>query len=390
MRYAALLMLAAPGAAQILPASSVHADPTGATDASAALNLAIRKLCPLQPPKHQTGLWDAAPRDQVLDLESGRYRLDSPLVVNASTPCAGVLRIQRGTLVAGEALGGHGNSSFLVTVTGYWSGLGVSLEQIVFANNHTGGGLRVDAAHHVHVSDSNFINFATVGIWGSKLLGMGHDLSVDRCRMTECTLGMARCSRAADKQATAILVEFPDSHFRNTVITCARVGIVNRGSSNTFHQLHIWPTCNSSAVGEDVSVGFLEESGHTRVSDCYFDNCRVRLAGYSGTAITNSLFNGVATLEVGPSMTPGVPGPDDGRCQYWRGAVCGLVVRSNRFGCTSESCALLRTDMYTPPAAAQVFVTDNVFDDVGAAVCSRRGGRCANASDCATLFGACE
>ena len=128
--------------------------------------------------------------------------------------------MRSGTLLASAALGNLGsNHSFLVTVLDYWGGLGVSLEQLVFASDSHGGGLRVDAAHHVHVSDSNFLNFATVGIWGSKLLGMGHELAVDRCRLTECTAAMAHCADITKKNATAILMEFPDSHFRNTVIT---------------------------------------------------------------------------------------------------------------------------------------------------------------------------
>jgi hypothetical protein len=150
----------------------------------------------------------------------------------------------------------------------------------------------VDSSHHAHITDCIFLNFATVGIWGyvkpinfvwrvegcctgkvrvsvdlqripfqclapflrfctrlytlsprggrSKLLGMGHDLSVDRCRLTECTLAMAECASITSKTATAILMEFPDSHFRNTVISCGRAGVVNRAGSNTFHQLHIW------------------------------------------------------------------------------------------------------------------------------------------------------
>ena len=102
-----------------------------------------------------------APLDAVLDLQGGIYLLDSPLVVNSTVRCSGTLRIRSGTLLGSAVLGSLGsNHSFLVTVLDYWGGLGVSLEQLVFASNSHGGGLRVDAAHHVHVSDSNFLNFA--------------------------------------------------------------------------------------------------------------------------------------------------------------------------------------------------------------------------------------
>ena len=209
-------------------------DPTGQRDSSAALNAAIRALC-------DATADSPAPRDVVLDLQGGIYLLDSPLVVNSTVRCSGTLRIRSGTLLASVALGSLGsNHSFLVTVLDYWGGLGVSLEQLVFASNFHGGGLRVDAAHHVHVSDSNFLNFATIGIWGSKLLGMGHELAVDRCRLTECTAPMAQCADISTKKATAILMEFPDSHFRNTVITCGRAGIVNRAGGT---HCHLIPRC---------------------------------------------------------------------------------------------------------------------------------------------------
>ena len=53
----------------------------------------------------------------------------------------------RRTLDAGPGLAAHGaNHSFLVAVLDYWSGLGVSLTNLNFASNGTGGGLRVDAA----------------------------------------------------------------------------------------------------------------------------------------------------------------------------------------------------------------------------------------------------
>ena len=150
-------------AEQQLPAAAAGppgSDPTGQTDSSAALNAAIRTLC-------EATADGPAPRDAVLDLAGGIYRMDAPLAVNSSLRCSGMLRIKSGTLLASAALAQLGNHSFLVTVLDYWGGLGVSLEQLIFASDSHGGGLRVDAAHHVHVSDSNFLNFATVGIWVS-------------------------------------------------------------------------------------------------------------------------------------------------------------------------------------------------------------------------------
>lgn len=153
-------------------ASIPKADPTGHKDSSRALNEYIRSRC-----STTTALCGSAtigkcmaPVGAIVDLEGGIYRLDAPIEVNSSLQCSGVLRIRNGTLLAGSGLASlqSQNKSFLVTVMQYWQDLGVSLEKLVFASNFTGGALRVDAAHHVHVRDSNFVNFASYAIWGSK------------------------------------------------------------------------------------------------------------------------------------------------------------------------------------------------------------------------------
>ena len=364
-------------------------DPTGRTDSSAALNAAVRALC-------EATAAAPAPRDAVLDLAGGVYLMDAPLAVNSSLRCSGMLRIRSGTLLASEALGRLGaNHSFLVTVLDYWEGLGVSLEQLVFASDSHGGGLRVDAAHHVHVADSNFLNFATVGIWGSKLLGMGHDLAVDRCRLTECTGDMHLCADIGVKKATAIHMEFPDSHFRNTVITCGRAGIVNRAGANTFHQLHIWTSCTGDApCGANTTIGFSEEAGGSRITDSYFDNSVLRVSGFRGTTIANNLFNGCARLEIAePAHVKGKINTESPDCQYWDGAVCNLLVTGNQMLCApcatcGRNCATINTT-YMIPAASDVHVHSNAFEGPNTSVCSQRSS-CMGEEDCRALLGPCD
>ena len=136
------------------------ADPTGSVDSAAALNRAVRALC------NATAAAPAVPRDAVLDLDNGVCLLSAPIGIDRTVHCSGVLRIVSGTLLASNALGGAGTeNAFLVTVVGCWAGLGVSIDRVTFASNGTGGGLRVDDAGHVHVSDSRFLNFNSVGIW---------------------------------------------------------------------------------------------------------------------------------------------------------------------------------------------------------------------------------
>lgn len=175
------LLVAALASALAAPPAIPGADPTGQNDSSIALNLYVRALCAA-----------AAPLQEVaLDLGFGVYRMDEALAINSSVSgCSGTLRIRSGTLLAGPPLGTRGNHSFLVTVLGYWTPGGVELQQLTLACANTSGGLRVDSAGHVHLSDAKVLNFATFGVWGSALLrGSGHDLVVERSLLAECTAG---------------------------------------------------------------------------------------------------------------------------------------------------------------------------------------------------------
>ena len=417
---------ASASATRITATRIAGADPTGATDSSAALNAYIYAACAATNVNDNVAIGAAAvtgnvgsssegggsggsgvngggirlgglaavPVDAVLDLAGGVYRMDAPLAINSTLNCSGKLYVRGGTLLAGPGLLAQAttNMSFLATVIDYWGGTGVSFEHVVFASNNIGGGLRVDAAHHVHVRGCQFFNFATYGIHGSKYVGMGHDLSIDNSRLTECTGGMAACADVRAKKATAILMEFPDSHFRNSVITCGLQGIVNRGGANTFRGLHIWTSCNPAARGDNLTLGFVDEAGTTRISDCQIDNCRLRVAGGRGTAISNTYFNSLARLELAPSpRASGSVNTSDPKCQYWReGAMCGLLVTGNHFGCPSPAagpgapCAQIDL-LYQPSMARQVHVRGNAFENVTADMCTQRS-YCNGVADCALLF----
>ena len=179
-----------------------HSGPSGRND-SAAFNAYLRNVCNGTTATSTTPT--AVPQDVVIDLTGTVLALDAPILIDHTVRCSGTLRIKGGTFTAlpGLATNVAANHSFLVEVLGVWTGLGVYFEQNVFASNHVGGGLRVDASGHVHIYDGNFLDFKTVGIWGSKLLsGMGHDLTVERCRLTECTKAFEDCADIRGKTAT--------------------------------------------------------------------------------------------------------------------------------------------------------------------------------------------
>ena len=157
------------------------ADPTGVRDSSAALNAHLQALCAggPQPPKGQCRL-DVMPVERVLDLDSGVYRMESPLRFGRNLTCSGPVRVRGGTLLAGAGIGDGG---FLVEAVDYIGqrkvGFALSFERVVFASNHTGGGLLANRTSFVTVSDCNFINFRTFGLWTS-----GADFRLDRSVLT--------------------------------------------------------------------------------------------------------------------------------------------------------------------------------------------------------------
>lgn len=115
------------------------ADPTGQQDSSPAINAELRKQCAASYaesasygtiPTGKYGALAVVPVDVTLDLSDGKYRMDSPLVINGTVACTGTIVIEDGTFLAGPSLGSLGNSSFIITVLQYWSGLGVRGERL--------------------------------------------------------------------------------------------------------------------------------------------------------------------------------------------------------------------------------------------------------------------
>lgn len=241
----------------------------------------------------------------------------------------------------------------------------------------------------------------------------------------------------------AILMEFPDSHFRNTVIECGRAGVINRGGANTFHELHIWTSCTGSAgtpSSPNETVAFSEEAGGgTRISDMYIDNGIMEITGhvksphpsspfhplrfvvsqgrtplfdsclrlcyidnvtphssrYRGTTITNSLFNGGSALRLAPNNHGGAKtiNASDPSCQYWKGAVCSLIVTNNHFNCANaNACATIDVADLVTTQARMVFLEHNAFEDAAAAVCTAPAAkhRCSSEEECQAFFIPCD
>ena len=270
------------------------ADPTGQRDSSAALNAALRELCRDENPHAIHPRMERAPVERVLDLSSGVFRLDTPLAFDSTVTCTGPVRVRGGTLLAGPALP---HDRFLVEAVGYIGqrlvGMTLSFQHVVFANNFTGGGLLVNRSSFTTVSDCNFLNFATYGIWTS-----GGDFRLDRSVLMECTDGMTNC--AGPLKATAMYISGADSHFNRNVVACTHVGFVNANGDNFYHQNHIWTNCHppqtDNGSGDHNLDGFLITGGTPQIDGGAMDNCHMRITSYRGVVVSNMHFNAVSRL----------------------------------------------------------------------------------------------
>jgi hypothetical protein len=146
------------------------------------------------------------------------------------------------------------------------------------------------------------------------------------------------------------------------------------------------------------------------------------MSGYRGSTITNCYFNGGSRLILAPpvkvekqqNQTVVVPlcteakpckvNITDPQCQYWRGAMCGLVVTSTRFLCGATckksspdapcpvQCATINTTAYIAPSAADIYLESNTFEGKApdASVCTKDSKHsCVGEAECKGLFVPC-
>jgi hypothetical protein len=75
-------------------------------------------------------------------------------------------------------------------------------------------------------------------------------------------------------------------------------------------------------------------SGTPQIDGGAIDNCHLVVTSYEGVIITNMHFNTVSKLVFAPPTKP----PSNittqlDRCQYWKGAMCSVLVVGNTFTC---------------------------------------------------------
>jgi hypothetical protein len=249
---------AAPGSPVVFP-TAFGADPTGATDSSAAFAQAVAALL-----THARGNLSDGIRDlggAVLDLQGGTYLLSQPLAI---PQYVGNLRVIDGTLRAAAAFP---PAEFVLQVGGGKcsppSGQGscnenVGLSGLTLDGAHVAAGcLRISSTMGATLDASSAVfGFNQTGI----LIAGGHEVMV-----TETWVAAYFWSEP-EKEKTdtvGILVAGNDHFLTNVIVFSARVGVRITGAANKAVNCHTW----NQATGNG-GIGILNEESQNIFYGC--------------------------------------------------------------------------------------------------------------------------
>ena len=270
------------------------ADPTGATDSTAALNDAIAAAIALGASAALSSLPFSTSTTFDLggvsvDFAGGRYQISAPVVV-----AAGVSNINfiDGTLVASSEFD---QTSYLFHVGNgtctHGSGLSctgvMSITQMVLDSNNTAyGSLLLDNVEFVDVSSVLMIGFTGIGC---NLLSSG-GVFIHHSWIGQ--FSVFNTVRDTDVTATCLtmLGSTHDSIVQDVIIFSGRTGIETDNSGNMIDGVHVW-----NLIGSVGGVGMLVQGG-VRIVNSYFDYTPLVIVNPSGATVVNNYFYQTANI----------------------------------------------------------------------------------------------
>eukprot|EP00045_Choanoeca_perplexa_P013531 m.154004 g.154004 ORF g.154004 m.154004 type:complete len:356 (+) comp16377_c0_seq12:78-1145(+) len=229
------------------------ADPTGTNDSSTALQAAIT-AANLRVFSHTEGA-----NNIVINLQAGQYMLSKGLLLSSSS--FGFI-ISGGSLMASDAFD---DNDFIITCAKCQN---IMFRDLVIDNRHRGGGIRFDSVLQSQLVDVFFSHFNTYGV-DCNSTG-GHELLISGCFFEEFHWGEPGYNTSKTTKAIAMHFGQPDSHVINTIVRCAKIGIVSRSSSNLIESTHIYTSCDH--LGNDMTVGFEIQYGSRIINSCERSN----------------------------------------------------------------------------------------------------------------------
>ena len=257
----------APSSSLFLP-STYGADPSGATDSSAAFSALLHDLLSANH-SHRlaNGIVDLG--GATIDLEGGDFLLSSPLVLPF---CIGNVRIQRGTLRASASFP---NTSYLLVIGSGSSKSCAPTGQDTVMENVAVSELMLDGAQRAAgcviissimgavLGPNNFIlGFTEVGI---SVVG-GHEVQISNSWFGQYLYDDPRKERG---HALGISIRGNDHVVSDVVVYSAQTGIYVQGAANLIQNAHTWNQANGN---HGVGI-MLDSAGYdqNRIVACYLD-----------------------------------------------------------------------------------------------------------------------
>uniref|UniRef100_A0A0E0KV38 Pectate lyase superfamily protein domain-containing protein n=1 Tax=Oryza punctata TaxID=4537 RepID=A0A0E0KV38_ORYPU len=245
------------------------ADPTGAADATAAINSAIADA--FRRPSNATmtgGIPDLGGAE--IHLDGGSYLLKGPLSLPASG--GGNFKIHSGSLRAADDFP---TDRYLIELSAKAAGGGrspamsyyyeyVTLRDLMLDCNYRGGGVQVVDSLRVGVDNCYVVHFATDGV----AVSGGHETFVRNTFIGQhMTAGGDPGERAFT--GTGIRLDGNDNSVSDVVVFSAATGIMVTGGANAISGVH----CYNKATGFGGAGIYLKVPGLTQtwITNCYMD-----------------------------------------------------------------------------------------------------------------------
>ncbi|KAJ1272733.1 hypothetical protein BS78_06G225200 [Paspalum vaginatum] len=283
------LATASPSAARVFHVTDYGADPTGAADATAAINKAIADA--FRPPSNATmtgGIPDLGGAE--VHLDGGTYLVKAPLTLPASG--GGNFMIHGGTL---RAAPDFPTDRYLIELSesassgrsyGYEY---ATLRDLMLDCAYRGGGVSVVNSLRVAVDNCYVAHFATDGV----AVSGGHETFVRNCFLGQhMTAGGDPGERGFT--GTAIRLDGNDNAVSDVVIFSAATGILVTAPANSISGVH----CYNKATGFGGTGIHLKVPGLTQawISNCYMDYTSIVAEDPALLHVSGSFFLGDANV----------------------------------------------------------------------------------------------
>lgn len=217
------------GTGYILHATDFGADPNATTDSTSQLQAALDALDSRSVPQ-EAGHVGAA--GATLSLDGGAYLVSSPLWMRAANT-----RLCCGMLIAPPSFNA---SEFMLHVQG---GELVTIEDVSFDMNHTGGGLDLNGVLRASIERTYFVHYSSIGV----RVREGHEVHVGSSFFGEYWwTDPART--AGNMTGTAIEIDGQDHWISDVTIFAGYEGIRMKGGAALIEGVHAYPGGKGAAL----------------------------------------------------------------------------------------------------------------------------------------------